>query len=162
MYTSITVKQILERKGYDIWSLETDISVLDALRFMAEKNIGAVMVTENGELVGVFSERDYARKVSLKGKSDRETLIGDVMTRTVIGIDIHQKIEDCLVLMTGKFIRHLPVIDDDQQVVGVISIGDVVKELVAEQTFVIEQLVHYITRAKPKPPIPQKLPVELS
>ena len=145
MYTTVTVKQILDRKGRQIWSVSPDMSVLDALKFMAEKNIGAVMVIENDELVGIFSERDYARKVVLKGKNERDTLVNGVMTSQIIGIGPNQKIEECLALMTGKFIRHLPVISESKQIVGVISIGDVVKEIIAEQEFVIDQLYNYIT-----------------
>ena len=156
MYTTLTVKQILERKGYHVWSIDPETSILGALQFMAEKNIGAVMVVQDGELVGVFSERDYARKVVVKGRNERDTLVKDVMTRKVIGVDLDQKIEDCLALMTGKFIRHLPVVDDDRGIVGVISIGDVVKELIIEQDFFIDQLVLYVTGARPMPPIPNK------
>ncbi len=162
MYTTVTVKQILERKGYNVWSIEPNVSVLDALHFMAEKNIGAVMVIKGNKIVGVFSERDYARKVILKGRNELDTLVKEVMTVKVIGVNLNKNIEECLVLMTGKFIRHLPVYDDDQQVVGVISIGDVVKELIAEQEFVIDQLVHYITGATPKPPLSETSGVKLS
>lgn len=145
MYTAATVKQVLDRKGYEVWSLDPDVSILDALRFMAEKNIGAAMVIKAGKPVGIFSERDYARKVALQGKDERQTPISDVMTRQVIGVRLDYEIEMALALMTNKFIRHLPVIDEDNKIVGVISIGDVVKELVAEQKYVIGQLVHYIS-----------------
>lgn len=145
MYTTLTAKQILDRKGYQVWSVDPNVSVLEALQFMAEKNIGALMVIKGKKLVGVFSERDYARKVILKGKTENNTLVKEVMTDQVIGIELDQKLEECLALMTNKFIRHLPVINEDGQIVGVISIGDVVKEIMAEQEFVIDQLVNYIT-----------------
>jgi CBS domain-containing protein len=161
MYTTVKVKQILDRKGYQVWSIEPDQSVLDALRFMSEKNIGAAMVMVAGELVGIFSERDYARKVVLHGKNETDTRVRDVMTRKVIGVSLSDDIERCLVLMTGKFIRHLPVVDENDRIAGVISIGDVVKELIAEQTFVIDQLVHYVGGDKPKPLIPDKTEADL-
>jgi CBS domain-containing protein len=145
MYTTVTVAQILERKGDQVWSVDPDVSVYNALQYMADKNAGAVMVIAAGALVGVFSERDYARKVALKGQAEQTTLVKDVMTSPVIGIRPHQNIEDCLALMTSKFIRHLPVMDADEQITGVISIGDVVKEIISEQEFVIDQLVNYIS-----------------
>jgi CBS domain-containing protein len=160
MYTHATVKQILERKGSQVWSIEPDVSVLDALRFMAEKNIGAVVVLQDENTLGIFSERDYARKIALQGKNERETLVKDVMTQHVIGVEMDYDIESCLVLMTDKFIRHLPVVDDGK-IVGVISIGDVVKELIADQKFVIDQLVHYISGEQRKPAIPEPSGVEL-
>lgn len=155
MYSTVKVKQILDRKGYKVWSVEPDWSVADALKFLSDKNIGAVMVMSGDELVGVFSERDYARKVVLLGRTEGETRVREVMTSKVIGVNLNDDLERCLVLMTGKFVRHLPVVDEDQ-IVGVISIGDVVKELIAEQEFVIDQLVHYVTGAEPKPLIPEK------
>lgn len=161
MYTNVTVKQILDRKGYTVWSLDPDTRVLDALRFMAEKNIGAVVVIKDNNPVGIFSERDYARKVILSGKNERDTLIKEVMTRQVIGVELQYGIDACLALMTGKFIRHLPVVDDEDKIVGVISIGDVVKELVADQEFVIDQLVYYITGEPTKSPDPASSFVDL-
>ena len=160
MYTHITVKQILARKGSQVWSVEPEVPVLEALRFMAEKNIGAVVVLKDEIPVGIFSERDYARKIVLQGKNERDTLVQDVMTHQIIGVEKNYKIEACLALMTDKFIRHLPVVEDGK-IIGVISIGDVVKELVAEQKFVIDQLVHYISGERQKPPIPEPSDVEL-
>jgi len=103
----------------------------------------------------IVSERDYARRVILAGRNERETRVGEVMTNQVIGVKIHQKVTDCLALMTDKFIRHLPVVNDEMQVVGVVSIGDLVKELAGEQEFVIDQLVNYITGIKVQPVIPE-------
>jgi CBS domain-containing protein len=145
MYTTVTVKQILDRKGSQVWSIRPEATIQDALILMAEKNIGALMVIEDNNLVGVFSERDYARRVVLKSRTEENTLVKDVMTTQVIGISLDHKIEECLALMTQKFIRHLPVCENDGQVIGVITIGDVVKEIIAEQEFVIDQLVNYIT-----------------
>lgn len=145
MYTTVTVKQILDRKGSQVWSIHPEATIYDAMLFMAEKNVGALMVIEENNLVGIFSERDYARKVVLKGKTEENTLVKDVMTTQVIGISLDHKIEECLALMTKKFIRHLPVCESDGGIIGVISIGDVVKEIIAEQEFVIDQLVNYIT-----------------
>jgi CBS domain-containing protein len=160
MYTHVTVKQILERKGSQVWSVEPDASVLEALQFMSEKNIGALVVLQDENTVGIFSERDYARKIALQGKNERETLVQDVLTHQVIGVEMDYEIDACLALMTDKFIRHLPVVEDGK-IVGVISIGDVVKELVAEQKFVIDQLVHYISGEQQKPAIPEPSGVEL-
>lgn len=161
MYTNTTVKQILDRKGYQVWSLEPDVTVLEALAFMAKKNIGAVMVINNGKPIGIFSERDYARKVVLNGKNEIDTLLSEVMTRQVIGVGLDYEVEMCLALMSSKFIRHLPVVNAEHEVVGVISIGDVVKELVEEQKFVIEQLVHYISGEQKKPAVPEPVGVTL-
>ncbi|MFN2234689.1 MAG: CBS domain-containing protein [Anaerolineales bacterium] len=160
MYTNITVNQILERKGSQVWSVEPDASVLEALQFMSEKNIGALVVLQDEIPVGIFSERDYARKIAIHGRNERETLVRDVMTHQVIGVEMDYEIEACLALMTNKFIRHLPVVEEGK-IVGVISIGDVVKELVAEQKFVIDQLVHYISGEQHKPAIPEPSLVEL-
>lgn len=161
MYTTITVKQILDRKGYDVWSVDSNVTIFEALRVMANKNIGALLVIEDHKTVGIFSERDYARRLVLKGRNEQDTRVKEVMTDYVLGIRLNQKIVDCLALMTEKHIRHLPVIDEGNQVVGVISIGDVVKELSAEQTFIIDQLVQYVTGESRKPPIPEKLEVDI-
>jgi CBS domain-containing protein len=160
MYTQVTVKKILEHKGSQVWSVGPESSVLDALRFMAEKNIGAVVVLQDKIPVGIFSERDYARKIVLQGKNERETQVREVMTHEVIGVGTDYQIDACLALMTNKFIRHLPVIEEGK-IVGIISTGDVVRELVAEQNFVIEQLVQYISGERQKPPIPERSEVKL-
>jgi CBS domain-containing protein len=139
-----TVSHLLQVKGSRVWSIEPSASVFEALERMAERDIGALLVMEGEALKGIFSERDYARKIALHGKRSTDTLIRDVMTPDVICISPEQRIEACMALMTEKHIRHLPVIDDGK-VVGVISIGDIVKEVIAEQEFVIEQLENYIT-----------------
>jgi CBS domain-containing protein len=140
----ISVSQCLHNKGQEIWSVRSDRSVYEALQLMAEKDIGALLVVDDSKLVGIFSERDYARKVILQGKSSRETLVREIMTPRVVYIHPQQTIEECMALMTEKHIRHLPVMDGER-LVGIISIGDVVKAIISEQKFVIEQLESYIT-----------------
>jgi CBS domain-containing protein len=139
-----TVKQLLDAKGNDIWSIPPHASVYDALTLMARKNIGAVLVIDAGRLLGIASERDYARKVVLEGRVSKDTSVRDIMTERVVCVRPDQSVEECMALMTNKRIRHLPVIEDNQ-LVGVISIGDVVKSLISEKDFVIEQLENYIT-----------------
>ena len=139
-----TTKLYLQRKGNEVWSTRPDTTVFEALRLMAEKDIGALLVFESDQLVGIFSERDYARKVILQGKSSTETLVGEIMTPQVVYVRPEQTIEECMALMTEKRIRHLPVMEAGL-VVGLISIGDVVKSIISEQEFVIEQLTNYIT-----------------
>jgi CBS domain-containing protein len=138
-----TIQQLLEQKGRDVWSISPGSSVYDALSFMAEKNIGAVLVLDDGELAGIFSERDYARKVALRGKSYLKTPVREIMTKEVITASPQQTIEEAMALMTEKRFRHLPVVEDGQ-IVGVISIGDLVKSITARQEFMIEQLENYI------------------
>lgn len=139
-----TVKDILRTKGYDVCSIVGDATVYDALKLMADKNIGAVLVMDADRLVGILSERDYARKVILHGKSAEDTAVAEIMTEKVVYVRPEQTTDDCMALMTDKRVRHLPVLEDDQ-VLGVISIGDVVKSIISEQEFVIEQLEQYIT-----------------
>ncbi len=139
-----TVRQLLQTKGEYICSVSPEATVLEALQVMAEKNVGALLVLENSRLAGIFSERDYARKVVLKGKSSRQTPIQEVMTVKVDCVSPAQSVMDCMGLMTEKHIRHLPVMEDNR-LVGVISIGDVVKAVISEHEFTIEQLESYIT-----------------
>jgi CBS domain-containing protein len=140
----ITVGEILNRKGHDIWSISPNATVYEALELMADKNIGAVLVTDGGTLVGILSERDYARKVILKGLASKEVPVRRIMTDRVICVRTDQTAEDCMALMTDKRVRHLPVLEYDQ-LVGVISIGDVVKAIISDQEFIIKQLENYIT-----------------
>ncbi|MGI8669863.1 MAG: CBS domain-containing protein [Aridibacter sp.] len=137
------VRHILDTKGNEIWHTTPEDSVLDAIKLMAEKKIGALLVMENENLSGIVSERDYARKVILQGKSSRETPVKDIMTAEVTIINPQETVEKCMALMTEKRMRHLPVVEDDK-VIGVISIGDLVKAIIAEQQFQIEQLESYI------------------
>ena len=139
-----TVRQLVNRKGNAVWSTQSDATVFEALSLMAEKGVGALLVFEYNNLVGIFSERDYARKVILKGRSSSNTAVGEIMTKKVLVVYPNQTMNDCMALMTDKHIRHLPVMEDDS-VIGLISIGDVVKEIISEQEFVINQLEHYIT-----------------
>jgi len=138
------VDQLLREKGADFWSVVPDATVFKALELMAQKNIGALLVMEGEHLVGIFSERDYARKVVLEGKSSKDIPVHQIMTTKVVCVRPQQSIEECMALMTDKRIRHLPVIEGDR-VVGVISLGDVVKSKISEQEFIISQLEHYIT-----------------
>jgi len=144
-----TVNEILEKKGNQIWSVTPEITVFDALKLMAEKEIGAVLVILDGRVVGILSERDYARKVALYGKSSLQMTVKEIMSANVIYVEISQSVEECMALMIHKRIRHLPVYEEGK-LAGFISIGDVVKALIDEKEFVIDQLVHYI---KDTPPI---------
>jgi len=138
-----TVQQLLESKRYSVVSVAPSSTVLEALKVMAEKEIGAVIVIDGEHLAGIFSERDYARKVVLQGKNSRDTPVREVMTEKVVCVRPEQTIDDCMGLMTDKRIRHLPVLDH-KKVIGVISIGDVVKEMLSDKEFVIQQLESYI------------------
>ncbi len=139
-----TVRDLLNKKGRDICSVAPDTTVYDALKLMADRNIGAVMVLEEGEPVGIFSERDYARQVVLKGKASKDTPVRDVMTARVVFIRPEQNIEECMALMTDKRFRHLPVLEEGK-LAGILSIGDVVKAVISEKDFLIEQLENYIS-----------------
>lgn len=139
-----SVGDILRTKGRAIWSTTPSASVYEALQIMAEKNIGALLVVDAQELAGIFSERDYARKVILKGKFSRDTAVREVMTEKVITVAPDQTVEECMLLMTEKHIRHLPVLDK-RELIGVVSIGDVVKAIISDQRFTINQLEDYIT-----------------
>jgi CBS domain-containing protein len=138
------VRDLLDQKGGAIWSVKPDDTVFSTLELMAEKEIGAVLVCEGGRLLGIVSERDYARQVILKGRASRDTLVRDVMTSRVTCVRLDQTVEDCMALMTDKRIRHLPVIEEGH-VIGVVSIGDIVKAVISEKQFIIEQLENYIT-----------------
>ncbi|MBI2919271.1 MAG: CBS domain-containing protein [Chloroflexi bacterium] len=142
-----TVQQILRHKGSAVWSVTPDSMVYDALRLMAEKGVGALLVLDAGRLVGIISERDYARKVILKGKSSLDTPVSEIMTERVMCVRPGQTVEECMALMTEKRVRHLPVLIDDQ-VVGVVSIGDLVKASLDEKDFMIKQLENYITGSR--------------
>jgi CBS domain-containing protein len=138
------VRDILEGKGRDVWSIEPSASVYDAMKVMADKGVGALLVMEGEKLVGIISERDYARKIILQGRSSRTTAVHEIMTARVAYAEPEQNIEECMAIMTEKRIRHLPVMDAGQ-VRGIISIGDLVKSIIDEQKFIIEQLERYIS-----------------
>jgi CBS domain-containing protein len=138
-----TVQQMLEGKKHRLLSVAPGATVYDALGLMAQHDVGALVVLDGERLAGIFSERDYARKVILFGKSSKETLVREIMTDKVLCVRLDQSVDQCMALMTDKRVRHLPVLDH-KKVIGVISIGDVVKEVISEQQFVIEQLEQYI------------------
>jgi CBS domain-containing protein len=137
------VSKILERKGKLIFSISPETSVFRALEIMVDKNVSALLVTEADKLVGIFSEKDYARKVILKGKASKQTKIGEIMSGNVIFVAPENSIDHCMQLMTANFIRHLPVVSDEK-LIGIISIGDVVKHVIEEQKFIIENMEQYI------------------
>jgi len=138
------VKHLLDAKGHDILSISPDASVLDAIKLMAEKGIGALLVMEDGKLAGIVTERDYARKVILKDRSSNDTPVRDIMTAELSTASNTNNVQECMNLMTERHIRHLPVVEDDN-LVGMISIGDLVKAVIADQREEIEQLEHYIS-----------------
>lgn len=138
-----TVKQMLQLKGGAVHSVTPQTMVFDALKLMAEKNIGAVLVLADGKVSGIMTERDYARKVILFGKSSRDIAVSEIMSDKVLTVQTAQTVEECMALMTNKRIRHLPVMDGEK-LVGLLSIGDLVKEVIAEQELTIKQLESYI------------------
>jgi CBS domain-containing protein len=142
-----TVAAILRSKGYDIYYVSPDATVFEALKIMADNGVGALLVLDGEKLVGIMSERDYARKVILLGKSSREAKVREIMSDKVFYVQPHRTADECMALMINKRIRHLPVIDDGK-LKGVISIGDVVKAVIDEKEFVIEQLEEYISGRK--------------
>ncbi len=144
MDTQVTVGQVLRAKGFGCSSIQSGATAYEALELMADKNIGALLVMEDNHLVGVFSERDYARKVILKGKSSKNTAVRELMTSDPVTVSSERTVPECMVLMTNNHIRHLPVVDGDV-LLGVISIGDVVHWIIADQESTIQKLESYIT-----------------
>ena len=139
------VRNILQGKGNVVFSVAPTVTVYKAIEVMSQKNIGGLMITdERGRLLGIFTERDYARRLILKGKSSKDTLIGDIMTQNPVTVSSDNSIEDCMKTITSRFIRHLPVVDDGE-VVGLISISDIVRYIMDEQRSTIEDLELYIT-----------------
>lgn len=138
------VKEILAHKGNDIWSIGPDATVYDAIHLLAEKEIGALLVLEGDALVGVISERDYARNIILKDKSSRATLVNDIMTKDVITTGPEEGVSECMSMMTDKRVRHMPVIRDGR-IIGVVSMGDLVRAVIAEQQSTIVDLEKYIS-----------------
>jgi CBS domain-containing protein len=137
------IAQLLDIKGHGIVSVSPDESVYDALERMSERGIGALVVLENGRLVGMVSERDYARKVILRGKSSRDTRVRDIMTSQVVCVGPERTVDECMALLTERKVRHLPVLQDGK-LIGVVSIGDLVKQILTEKDLMIEQLEQYI------------------
>src|SRR3954468_18069113 len=138
-----TVRQLLQGKTKALSTITPETRVIEALKVMAEKDIGALLVVEGGRLVGILSERDYARKVILQGKSSQDTPVREIMTERVVYVQPRNTVDECMALMTDKRIRHLPVLENDK-LIGVLSIGDLVKETISEQQFTIKQLESYI------------------
>lgn len=138
-----TVRHVLSEKGRDVHHIRPDASVFDALKTMAEHRIGALVVLDDGHLAGIITERDYARKIALLGRTSPGTLVSEIMATRVICARPDQTVEECMAVMTAKAVRHLPVLDH-KKVVGIVSIGDMVKSIIADQKFIIEQLEHYI------------------
>ena len=142
--TTTAVSQVLKEKGNQVWTTSPDTTVYQALKLMADKNIGALVVLDKGKMVGIFTERDYARKVILRGKSSMEMPIKEIMTHKVYCIPPTRTVEESMALMTAKRVRHLPVLDENEALIGVVSIGDVVKRVIDNQEFTIQQLDNYI------------------
>ena len=138
-----TVEKLLNNKGREVWSIAPEASVYEALQKMFEKDAGALLVLDQGALVGIFTERDYARKLILQGKFSKDTAVSELMTYEVLYVEPQNTVQDCMVLMTARRVRHLPVIDDGE-LVGIVTIGDVVKQVMSEQTSTIAQLEKYI------------------
>ena len=139
-----TVAEILRDKGSEVWSISPDDVILNALTIMATKRIGALLVMEQGKLVGIVSERDYARKVALEGRSSRESKVSEIMSHKVLCARPDQTVQECMALMSDMRARYLPILDHEK-IIGVVSIGDLVKSIIAEQQFEIENLQYYIT-----------------
>jgi CBS domain-containing protein len=142
-----TIREVLNDKGHTIYDISPEALVFDALRVMAERNVGALLVRDGDELVGLISERDYARKVILKDKASKHIPVSEIMTRNVVCVGPGQKVDACMALMTNKRIRHLAVFDGDR-LIGVVSIGDIVKAIIDHQQFTIGQLEDYITKGR--------------
>ena len=144
------VRHIIQLKGNFIWTISPDDTVFEALRLMATKGVGALVVTKDEKMVGIISERDYARKVILKGRTSRDTLVSEIMTSNVFTVHPDQTIEECMELMTEKRVRHLPVLEDDR-LIGVISIGDVLKDVIYHQRQVISEMEDKVLHKEPEP-----------
>jgi CBS domain-containing protein len=140
----ITVKELLKKKSGDIWSISPQTSVYQALELMAQKEVGALLVIENDKLVGIFSERDYARKIILKGKASKETAVSELMTTSVYYVTPDNTLEEAMALMTSKHIRHLPIMNQGK-LSGIVTLGDVVKKIISEQKLTIDELENYVT-----------------
>ena len=139
-----TVRNILQSKNEPIFTVSSDITVYRAIELMCQKNIGAIIIEDDGRLAGIFTERDYARKVVLKGRSSKDTLVSELMTRNPFTVNSDTTVDDCMALMNDKHIRHLPVVDKGT-IMGVISVGDLIRYMIEEQRTIIEHLENYIT-----------------
>ena len=148
MKSSGTVSALLHHKGSALWSVSPETTVFEAIKLMAEKNIGALLVMTGGKLAGVFTERDYTRKIALQGKSSRDTRVRDVISPETISVGLHHSVEECMRLMTEHRVRHLPVVEDEK-VVGLVSIGDLVNWIISTQSAQIDQMAQYIAGGYP-------------
>jgi len=138
------IGQLLKTKGNEIWSIAPQATIYEALQVMSEKDVGALLVVHKGDVVGIFSERDYARKLILKGKFSKDTSVEELMTRKVLYVGPESTIEDCMALMTAKSVRHLPILKDER-LIGIVTLGDVVKQIISDQELLIHQLENYIS-----------------
>jgi CBS domain-containing protein len=139
-----TVRHVLDMKGHQVWSVRPGDTVYDAIKLMADKDVGALMVLDGGRIVGIITERDYARNVFLKGRGSPQTLVGEIMAHSVACVRPDRSIEECMAIMTERRVRHLPVVHGDE-LLGLVSIGDLVKSIISDREFAIEQLEHYIS-----------------
>ena len=144
MNPNAAISDILSSKGSNVWSISPEATVLEAVQMMADKNVGALLVTENGRLVGIISERDYTRKVVIKGKASKTTAVKEILSSHVIHVTPQHSVQECLRLMTDHHFRHLPVLEGDE-IAGIVSIGDLVNWIISAQTSTISQLQTYIT-----------------
>lgn len=151
MTHSLQIREILNAKGGSVWSIQPEATVFQAIQMMADKNVGALLVTRGEKLVGIISERDYTRKVALMGRSSKDTLVKDILSGRIVTASPDHTIEDCMKLMTEHRVRHLPVLDGNS-ILGVVSIGDLVNRIISAQNSAIEQLETYIT-GFPTPPV---------
>ncbi len=138
---------MLDQKGHQVWSVQPGDTVYDAIKMMADKDIGALVVLDGSKIVGMVTERDYARNVFLKGRASPQTLVGEIMARNVVCVEPDKSIEECMAIMSARRVRHLPVINDGE-LLGIVSIGDLVKNTISDREFMIEQLEHYIRGVK--------------
>jgi CBS domain-containing protein len=151
MKSSGTVSALLHHKGSDIWSVPPETTVFEAIKIMADKNIGALLVMSGEKLAGVFTERDYTRKVALQGKTSKDTRVREVVSSETIFVGLHHSVEECMKLMTEHRVRHLPVVESDK-VVGLVSIGDLVNWIISTQSAQIDQMAQYIAGGYPHHP----------
>jgi CBS domain-containing protein len=141
------VSDILEEKGDDVLQIEASATVFDAIKLMVDSNVGSLLVTENGKLIGIVTERDYLRRVTLEGRTERDTSIGEIMTSPLVYVTPDTSIDECMAVMTERRIRHLPVLTEGREVAGIVSIGDLVKFRSKQQSFQIKLLTDYISSA---------------
>jgi CBS domain-containing protein len=148
MKSSVPVSALLHHKGSTVWSVEPETIVFEAIKLMADKNVGALLVVSGGKLLGMFSERDYTRKIALQGKTSKETRVREILTSKVISVTPHDSIEECMRLMSEHHIRHLPVLED-KKIIGIVSIGDLVNWIISSQDAAIAQMEQYISGGLP-------------